>query len=160
LYLYNGIIKVGLLGGVLSTAWPLTQLEKRNPKLQYRGLTKIEGKPLHELKYQMKKGDSALNIFLYFEPDTFRHVATIYKLVLPNQLAGRPEDSSAQRENRFELSERFEDFREVEGLTLPFHWIIHFTSDAGTKTTITEWNLSFEKVTINQPVDPKALTLQ
>jgi hypothetical protein len=155
LYLYNGIMKEGLIGGVLSTAWPLTQLEHRSPKLQYRGLTKIEGKQAHELRYQIKKGDSNLNVFLYFEPETFRHVATVYRIVQPALLASRPELSSGQTESRFEVLEVFEDFREEEGLTLHHRWTIHYTSEGGQSTFMGEWETVFEKITFNQPIDAK-----
>jgi hypothetical protein len=160
LYLYNGIIKEGLIGGVLSTAWPLTQLEQRSPKLQYRGLAKVEGKQAHELRYQMKKGDSNLNLFLYFEPDTFRHVATIYRIIQPAPLAGRPDLSSSQTDNRLELLEVFEDFREEDGLTLPHRWTIHYTAEAGQSTFFGEWETVFEKITFNQPIDAKSFAVQ
>ena len=160
LYLYNGIIKEGLMGGVLSTAWPLTQLDQRGPKLQYRGLAKVEGKQAHELRYQMKKGDSNLNVFLYFEPDTFRHIATIYRIIQPAPLASRPELSSSQTENRLELLEVFEDFREEDGLTLPHRWTIHYTAEVGQSTFFGEWETVLEKITFNQPIDPKSFVVQ
>ncbi|MBZ5537409.1 MAG: hypothetical protein LAO31_15750 [Acidobacteriia bacterium] len=160
LYLYNGIIKEGLIGGVLSTAWPLTQLEQRGAKLQYRGLSKVEGKPAHEVRYQMRKGESNLNIFLYFEPETFRHVATIYRIIQPAPLAGRPDLSSSQTDNRLELLEVFEDFREEDGLTLPHRWTIHYTAEVGQSTFFGEWETGFEKITFNQPIDPKSFALQ
>jgi len=50
------IVKEGLLGGTLSTAWPLLDLTARQAKLDYNGLKKIEGKALHEVKYRAKKG--------------------------------------------------------------------------------------------------------
>jgi hypothetical protein len=160
LYLYNGIIKEGLIGGVLSTAWPLTHLEQRGSKLQYRGLAKVEGKQAHELRYQMKKGESNLNIFLYFEPETFRHVATIYRIIQPSPLATRPELSSSQTDNRLEVLEVFEDFREEDGLTLPHRWTIHYTAEMGQSTFMGEWETVFEKITFNQPIEAKTFALQ
>jgi hypothetical protein len=157
---YKGIIKEGLIGGVLSTAWPLTELAEKNPKLQYRGLTKIEGKQAHELKYQMKKGEGDLNIFLYFDPETYRHVATIYRLIEPVPLGSRPETSTSQNENRFELFEVFQDFRDVDGLTLPSRWTIHLTTEVGMTTFMGEWEMVIQKISFNQPIEPKAFALQ
>ena len=72
----------GLYGGVLSTDWALLDLRKKRAKVRYRGLKKFEGKQLHELEYRPKKGVD-YRIRLYFEPETFRHVASSYRLTVP-----------------------------------------------------------------------------
>lgn len=72
----------GLYGGVLSTDWALLNLKKKRAKVRYRGLKKFEGKELHELEYKPKKGVD-YRIRLYFEPETFRHVASSYRLSVP-----------------------------------------------------------------------------
>src|SRR5262245_9938925 len=41
---YNVIFKEGLLGGTLSKAWPFLNMESKNPKLEYAGMKKIDGK--------------------------------------------------------------------------------------------------------------------
>src|SRR6266566_1799346 len=43
------IFKQGLMGGTLSTAWPLLDLTTRNPRLEYSGLKTVENRKLHEL---------------------------------------------------------------------------------------------------------------
>ena len=45
----------GLIGGTLSTAWPLLRMDKTQPKLDYRGLKKIDGRQLHEVGYRPRK---------------------------------------------------------------------------------------------------------
>ena len=72
----------GLYGGVLSTDWALLDVRKRRAKVRYRGLKKFEGKQLHELEYKPRKGVD-YRIRLYFEPETFRHVASSYRLSVP-----------------------------------------------------------------------------
>ena len=72
----------GLYGGVLSTDWALLDLRKKRAKVRYRGLKKFEEKELHELEYKPKKGVD-YRIRLYFEPETFRHVASSYRLSVP-----------------------------------------------------------------------------
>lgn len=157
---YSSIVKEGLLGGALTTAWPLNDLEKRNPKLQYDGTKKIEGKELHELRYVVRKGNSDLNTFLYFDPETFRHVASLYRVVIPAQIGpGGPNDSAGQIETRYELEEKFDSFREVNGLTLPTRWRIHFTSTTPRGTTLAEWDMNYDKISTNQPIDPKVFAL-
>ena len=72
----------GLYGGVLSIDWALLNLRKKRAKVRYRGLKDFEGKKLHELEYRPKKGVD-YRIRLYFEPDTYRHVASSYRLSVP-----------------------------------------------------------------------------
>ena len=64
LYPYDEIVAEGLFGGVLSTAWPLLDLEGRNPKLDYRELKKVNDQELLELRYRMRKGGRDFNIRL------------------------------------------------------------------------------------------------
>ena len=71
------VFKEGLVGGVLSEAWPFLNLEEKNPKLEYGGLKKIGDQQLHSLRYSPRKG-SDLKIVLFFEAETFRHVRTEY----------------------------------------------------------------------------------
>ena len=64
----------GLYGGVLSTDWALLDLRKRRAKIRYRGVKMFDDKRLHELEYRPRNGVD-YRIRLYFEPETFRHVA-------------------------------------------------------------------------------------
>ena len=55
----SGLLREGLIGGVLSTAWPLLRVDKLQPKLEYRGVKKIDGQDLHEVSYRPKsRGDN------------------------------------------------------------------------------------------------------
>src|SRR5258708_21716858 len=72
------IFKQGLMGGTLSSAWPLLDLTARGPLLEYVGTKKVDNRLLHELKY-LPRGGSDLKIALFFEQDTFRHVRTAYE---------------------------------------------------------------------------------
>jgi len=49
------IVRDGLLGGALTTAWSLQDLTDRGAKLVYEGLKKVDGHPLH----QFRDGDAA-----------------------------------------------------------------------------------------------------
>lgn len=48
LFKYPDPVSEGLLGGVLTTAWPLAHLAAQGPKLVYNGLKKVNGKMYHE----------------------------------------------------------------------------------------------------------------
>ncbi len=171
------ILREGLLGGTLSAAWPLLDVAERRPKLTYEGLKNVSGRKLHVLSYRPRKGGTELNIRLFFESDTFRHVRTTYKLVIAPEMSSDVQQSARQREVVHLLEEDFSDFREFSGLMLPRQYNIHYTADldvnrcAGTtsapgagmssgpfacteQTSIWEWQLNFDEVSNVAPVAP------
>jgi hypothetical protein len=159
-YTYNVILKEGLLGGTLSTAWPLLDLTGRQPELTYTGLKKVEGKQLHELSYKAKKGGGGLLVYLYFDPESFRHVRTQYRLVRPSSIVGRPEDSASQWDTIYTLVEQFEDFKEVGGLTLPHTYKLNYTVEAQRATFMADWNVTIARIEHDQQIDPKNFSVQ
>jgi hypothetical protein len=86
IFRYNGVIKEGLLGGVLSLGWPLQDIEKRNPSLKYNS-AKVDGRELHVIEYNPKGDMNKVKVKLFFEPDTFRHVKTEYTLKVEGEQA-------------------------------------------------------------------------
>ncbi len=134
------VAQEGLLGGALSTDWTLLDLRKRRAKVRYRGLKTFEGRKLHKLEYRPKKG-VGYRIELYFEPETYRHLASSYRLTIPaglgrglvNIQAGAlgAGDGPADKA-RITLTEAFSDFKEVDGLTLPHHYKLTLNSSAST----------------------------
>lgn len=112
---HNEILTEGLFGGTLSAAWPLASLEKSDARLEDRGIKKIDGRELRRVDY-IPKQITDLEIQLYFEPETFRHVQTIY--LLHQQPLDR-------------IEERFANFVPVDGLMLPTQWTIELENRAG-----------------------------
>src|SRR5438552_686428 len=113
------IFKQGLMGGTLSSAWPLLNLTKRNAELEYLGEKKVGNQVLHELKY-VPRGGSDLQIRLYFDPDTFNHVRTEYERTIAGAMGDRSYVTPGNgRETRFKLVEEFSDFRNEAELNLP-----------------------------------------
>jgi len=180
LYRYEVLLKEGLLGGSLSTAWPLLDLKSRKPKLKYQGLKRFQDREHHELRYRLRRGGSDFRITLYFEDKTFRHIATIYKLEIPESLSMIPERGTSGAERaaatpravatRHTLEESFSDFRTVDGLTLPHQWRVRFiTEDRGQQVglfdaanrdlTVVEWYSIFDSVRQNVAIDPKTFVL-
>ena len=158
LYQYDEIVKEGLFGGVLSTAWPLLDLEGRNPKLDYRELKKVNGQELLELRYRMRKGGD-LNIRLYFDPESFRHTATTYKLTIAAPMGRTPLESARQSETRFRLEEWFSDFRSTDDLDLPTQWTVRLTLETGRGSFLAKWDMTFPQITHNPSIDPQIFVL-
>ena len=147
-----GLLEEGLMGGTLSAAWPLLDVQERRPKLKYSKRI-IEGRQLHELTYvpksKSRNGTFQLRIKLYFDLETFRHVMTEYHLV-------RTESNAYASSNIILLlQEKFEDFSEVDGLMLPHRYTIYYSAtSASGAALIGRWTLRAEHWLHNAPIDP------
>ena len=167
-------IAEGLPGGVLNTAWPLLNLEQHQPKLEYDGLKKVDKRQLHRLTYRMRKGGGQVTIYLFFEPETFRHVRTYMQYVGPASMPVTAAQSVARSETRYTLEEEFADFVQVEGLTLPTLWTIRMTAEkaggdvnlpvgiggVGPGNSILRWTVGFDKLQHNAEIQPAQLAIE
>ena len=159
LYQFDALVEEGLLGGVLSTAWPLLDLEARRPRLDYEGLKKVSGQELLELRYRMRRGGRGFNIRLYFDPESFRHVATTYKLRISAPMGRTPLESARQTETRYTLEEWFSDFHPTDDLDLPSRWTIRLTLETGSGNYLAKWDMSYPLITHNLSIDPQVFVL-
>jgi len=155
-YDYQVILKEGLLGGTLSTAWPLLDLKTRQAKLNYNGLKKIEGRELHEVQYQAKKGGGEVKVHLYFDPENFRHVRTQYRSVTPAIMSGIIDGKAEFGETTYTLIEQFDNFQAINGLMLPQFYGFNFPDVAAP----TSWNANFSHIIQNQQIDPEYFTIK
>jgi len=142
------ILGEGLLGGTLFTSWPLLDLKERQAKLKYEGLKKVQGRDLYELTYTPKKrtGHGELLISLYIEPKTFRHIRTVYRLILRYADGSIKEGTDETTEY---VEERFDDFAVVDGLTLPKHWEFLYRKEPVTQPQELQWDIRIRTVRHN-----------
>lgn len=152
-------VKEGLLGGVLSTAWPLLRIAEQQPRLDYKGLKKIDGRELHEVNYRPRKGSGELKIVLYFDPATFRHVRTRYSYTISATIGTR-QSSNQNPESYYSLTEDFEDFRDANGLMLPHKYRLQLSVQSGTTTSLYDFNMAFSRISHNEPLDEKVFVLK
>ncbi len=158
------VLTEGLWGGTLSTAWPLANLEGRHARLQDSGLKKVDGKELRLITYSPAKR-SDLDIKLYFEPDTGRHVMTTYAITISPQVGISELENAKQQPTHYLLEERFADFQSSDGLSIPHRWTIQFTADVPqdpnhpvlnrAQTAISEFVVTVSGVRHNISIDPK-----
>jgi len=149
------IVRDGLFGGVLSTAWPLLDMGDRKPRLIVDGLRKVDGRQLYQVRYQPAKRSEAV-INLYFEPETFHHVKTVYSTSVGNNVGATITESSKLQPERTTLEERFSDFKTADGITLPTHWNIQFTRELPNgSTSVTEFDLKEDQIRNNVGLDPR-----
>jgi len=153
------IFKQGLMGGTLSSAWPLLDLAKRNAELEYAGDKKVGDQMFHVLKY-VPRGGSDLQIKLYFDPDTFKHVRTEYERTIAGAMGNRSYIAPGNgRETRFRMVEEFSDFKKEGELTLPHTYKINLITDTDAGTFLTDWTLKLTQFTFNEKIDAASFTI-
>jgi hypothetical protein len=150
----DAMFSEGLIGGILSSAWPLLNLSARQPKLQYGGIEKIKGWQVHKVKYMPRQG-SELKITLFFDAATFYHVRTDYERVIPAAMGATPGESASQREVRYKLVEEFSDFRPEGGLNLPHKYNLQFSVFQSNNPLALDWTIDLEKFTFDYPIPAK-----
>ena len=151
------ILKESLMGGTLSLSWALAN-PARKAKLSGGGIKKIDGREVYELGYS-PKGGSDIDISLYFDKETFRHVRTEYKYVSSAAIGATIDQSARQSETRLKVTEDYSDFKEFSGLTLPQKYKVNYTISGANGTTEVEWAYSLNEFAFNQPVDDKTFDI-
>ena len=152
-------LKEALLGGVLNTGWPLLK-DPVTARLEYKGTKKIDGRLVHVVGYRPQKGSSDLKVTLYFDNETFRHMRTDYEFIIGARMGVGPNDSAKIPESRYSVSEDFDDFKTVDGLTLPHKCKLQLSVQASMTTILTDWTLSFAQIVHNQPIEDNVFTLK
>ena len=147
------LLKHGLIGGVLSSAWPLFNLDHRDAKVTYGGMDKVNGKQVHKLKY-IPRNSGELSIVLYFDANTFQHVRSQYEYVVSARQGEVAESSISQQNTRYKLVEDFSDFQPTGKLMLPHSYIIDLTIELPTKTQTLEWTINLQQFLFNETIDP------
>ena len=159
--LINGeVFKEGLMGGSLSSAWPLLNLTERKAKVEYSGTEKIGNMSVYKLKYSPSKG-SDLDISLFFDTTTFQHVRTQYSRVGGSRLSAGGIDSQAgQSAPRYKMTEDFSDFKKEGTLTLPHTYKLQLDLENANGTSIHKWEMSLNQFAFNEPIDESGFNVE
>jgi hypothetical protein len=97
-----------------------------------------------------------MQIHLYFDPATYHHVKTVYRMAIVPNIGTDITASSIQREIRYTVEERFKDFKTVNGLTLPSTYSIEYTEEIQNgQTRAMRWDMNIDKSAENVGLDPK-----
>ena len=162
---YEGLIKEGLFGGILSEAWPLFKVKEKNPKLENSGIKEVNGKKLIAIKYSPHKG-SEMKIVLFFEPETFRHVRTEYNQTIYatdqqriGSTSGLPAPREARATNaRIVAYEEFSNFKEEQGLNLPHTYVFDLNIQSDIRPAIINWKLELAEFKFDAPFEQAEAT--
>lgn len=165
---HDNIIKLGLVGGTLSTSWPLVNMVEKKQKLEFNGTKKIGDHTLYAIKY-VPRGSSDLEIQLFFDTQTYQHIRTEYTRVISAGLgsgqipSGRPasaaqsgavDGSGQQRTTRYKMTEEFSDFRKESGLMMPHAYKITLELDTRGGTQLIDWEINLTDFLFNQKIPP------
>lgn len=142
----------GLLGGTMTSGWELNHWTAKSGKLRAKGKSKVDGKELLKVEFS-PKGGSDLDIDLFFDPKTFRHVRTEYRRVIAAAQGVTVDTSSRQNETRYKMVEQFSDFKAANGLTLPYGYSLYLELLTGNGTTSYTWETGIQSYTVNQNID-------
>jgi hypothetical protein len=154
---HDAPFKQGLVGGVISTAWPLFNAGPEMPKLSYAGTDKIDERKVHKLRYDPRRS-GGLEITLFFDGETFRHVRTEYRYSVAAGMGATAELSVRQLESHYKLVEEFSDFKAAGKLTLPHTYKLTCTIEEQNNTRVLQWTVAFSQFAFNQQIDVKAFS--
>lgn len=159
--LTNGVIvREGLMGGSLTSAWPLLNLSERGAKVSYEGTDKIEGRLAHKLSYSPNKGSDVM-VTLYFDAETFHHVRTQYDYVIAARLASGGVDAQApQRETRFKMVESFSEHKQQGNLTLPHKYTLTFDITKRNGSTSDKWEVELQQFAFGQAIEENSFNVE
>jgi len=169
-YRYNKIMKNGMLGGVLSNAWPLLDIKGNKPRSMKVRKTKVDGVELYELEYRPRDDHGDMKIRLYFDPETYQHVRSEFKVSTKDDVTGgvgaSPFEGGGVRdmaiadvrgESFYTLTETFGDFKKVGALTFPHSYSLDYMIDGNNQSGfIAKWKINALEIGFNmQDIDPK-----
>jgi hypothetical protein len=152
-------LKEGLLGGVLSTSWSLLRVDSLQPKFEYKGVKKVDEKQMHVLSYRQRSGSPDLKVTLYFDATTFRHLKSEYKFIIPARIGYGNENSNQIQESYYLLTEDFDEFRTVDGLTLPHRYKLQLSVSTSQGSLLMDWLMNVEAISHKEVFDDKSFKL-
>jgi len=177
IYRHGGVVKEGLLTGALSLGWPLLDFQKNKPTLRVSD-AKIEGRELYEVEYIPKRDIGEMKVKLYFDPATFHHVRTEYRLRVRGEQslqAGQTvtrggaspitRDAGVQEsmsDSIYSLTERFDNFKPVQlkeakggvrTLTLPHSYNIEYSIQGAGSSFQANWSIELTQWIQNGQID-------
>jgi hypothetical protein len=158
LMMHEIIFRHGLMGGTLTSAWPLLDLESHHAQLEYAGTKKLNDELLYELKY-LPRGNSDLKVTLFFERETFRHVRTEYERTVSAPMGKVEYTNIQEREARYKMVEEFSLFKLEGELTLPHIYKIKVSIDTVNGTYVAEWTIKLTQFEFNQKIDQTAFNV-
>lgn len=152
LLLNDNILDEKLFGGAICSSWRMMDIKSALERLRFGGKKKIAGREAYILRFNSKSASSSNSgIELYFDAKDFRHLRTEYRQKMPDKnfyMTGIFGNQTGENINT--LTEDFEDFKTVGGLTLPHKYKITLVIDGRAGTKEFQWHFKFDEYRIGQ----------
>lgn len=155
---HSAVVTSGLFTGAMSLRWPFLGQGGQKPNVNKSQSGKVDGRKCYVLTFVPKSGGSSeLVIRLYFDAETFQHVQSEYRREIPAgfQTFGQQNQNT---QSTLTLTEKFSNFKTVNGLTLPYSYSTTFVSNTPAATYTTTWRLAISEYVINQKLAPDFFT--
>jgi hypothetical protein len=121
----------------------------------------VDGKELFRVSYHPRHGTGDLKIYLFFEPETFRHVKTIYTQQSQAQMGSTPGMSSVGGGANLTMEEDFGGFAKVNKLMLPTQWTIKYDQEGlGSGSSMVEFDWNISKIVANPDISGVTFKIQ
>jgi hypothetical protein len=154
----SSLTQHSIFGGALLTSWTLGTSPGTRAKLSSEGTKKVGGNEVYVLSYS-PKGGSDIDITLYFDKETFRHVRTEYKRTSSAGIGLRPEQSSGYDETRLKVTEDYGDFKSENGMTLPHSMTVTYLITGQRGTNEVRWKFAFTEFAFDRSLDDKTFDI-
>lgn len=148
------LLREGLFSGALNARWPLVDLAARGARIKESGTEVVDGERVHEIRYTQRERGSDVEVRMHFDPETWRHVSTVYRRTVAPPQGMDITSSSRQQDTLYILRETFADFERHGGLELPMKWVVDFTAEIGARNVGWRWEVEVDRVTVGQVADP------
>lgn len=125
---YREMLASGLMFNGIALHNLLTAAPAGDVKMEAKGTKKVKGRPAHVVELRRGKGDAAR---LYFDAETFMWVRTDFgRAEVSRQMRNLSNDvvSQAADENAIDFYVETSEFRDVDGLRLPFRFEMVITA--------------------------------
>lgn len=155
---HSYLVSEGLLGGSITTAWSLLDLESRQAKVRSGGKKKVDGRQAYVVNYVVK-GGSSFTIKLFFDAETFQHIRSEYQQVFAAPMGPTMRESAQQNQTIQRLTEEFSNFKTVDGLTLPYSYRINYFNEGNINSEF-EWAFEFKEYVHNQKIDAASFEMK
>jgi hypothetical protein len=138
IFRFNEIMREGLLGSALSTAWPLLNIGEKHATLTY-SKGKLNGRPVHVINYRFEKS-SDVTAKLFFDLENYHYVRTEY--VVRHTTLPTSNIMSSPPNAIYSLTEKFDDFETVGDLTLPHSYTMEYSAEGQGLSFVAAWTMN------------------
>lgn len=151
---HEKILGDGLFTGSISGRWALLDLDAKKASIKAGGTRKVDGKRLYVLEYYPRgMGSTEFTIRLFFDSETFRHTRSEYRdQISPSQ--DRFGQLGRQAGVRIQLIETFDDFKTVDGVTLPHSYRLDYRTESNSGVYEFVWGIKIQEYRFNNNLAP------